>query len=94
MAADEDEESEAYLTSSGDDEPTDEDILCYFLEQNDIDALYISEFEDSIVEAVQESNLAPVYTSYQEARSRLRDKARSRGFFPVHSSKGKGKGKA
>ena len=94
MAADEDEESEAYLTASGDDEPTDEDILCYFLEQNDIDALYISEFEDSIVEAVQESNLAPVYTSYQEARSRLRDKARSRGFFPVHTSKGKGKGKA
>ena len=69
------------------DEEHDEDILMMFLEQQDEDAVHITEFEDSIVEAVQESSLAPVFTSYLEARQRLRDKAKARGFF---RPKGKG----
>ena len=83
---------EAFYTSTQEEELDDEDLLCYFLEQNDADAIYIAEFEDSIVEAIQESELAPVYISYQEARQKLRDKAKARGFWGP--SKGRGKGKS
>ena len=69
MAADEEEDQEVHLAGTSEEEPSDEDILIYFLEFQDEDAIYISEFEDHIVEAVQESTLAPVYASYQEARS-------------------------
>ncbi|CAE7367547.1 GIP, partial [Symbiodinium pilosum] len=81
----EEEQSEEIHMTEDDDH--DEDILVMFLNQGDGDAVYITEFEDSIVEAVQESTLAPVFTSYTEARQRLRDKAKARGYF-----KPKGKG--
>ncbi|CAL1139692.1 unnamed protein product [Cladocopium goreaui] len=52
------------------------------------------EFEEQILTACQESqDLAACFTSYQEARQRLRDKAKGRGFWPVTGSKGRGKGK-
>ncbi|OLP91714.1 hypothetical protein AK812_SmicGene26557 [Symbiodinium microadriaticum] len=70
------------------EEPSDEDLLCYFLDINDEDATYITEFEDSIVDAIQGSELAPVYETYQEARQRLREKAKARGYWPA---KGRGK---
>ena len=47
----------------------------------------ISEFEDQIIDALQDNELANVYTAYQEARQRLREKARARGYWP---SKGRG----
>ena len=87
----EDGQDETYYSATQDEEPDDEDLLCYFLEQNDPDAVYITEFEDSIVDAIQESDLAPVYISYQEARQKLRDKAKARGFWGP--SKGRGKSK-
>ena len=92
MTADEEEDQEVHFAGTSEEEPSDEDILIYFLEFQDEDAIYISEFEDHIVEAVQESTLAPVYASYQEARMRLREKAKARGFFSS-SSKGRGKSK-
>ena len=98
MAKGKNEDQDAYYAAGGAEEPSDEDILCYFLEQNDIDALYVSEFKHGIVEAVQDSSLAPAHPSYQEARLRLRDKAKSPGFFPCErksedqSRKGKGAG--
>ena len=87
----EDGQEEAFYSAAQDDEPNDEDLLCYFLEQNDTDAIYIAEFEDSIVEAIQESELAPIYVSYQEARQKLRDKAKARGFWGPSKNRGKGK---
>ena len=83
-AMEEDNSEELYVTE---EDEQDEDIYAMFLEQGDQDAAYITEFEDSIIEAVQESSLAPVFTSYLEARQRLRDKAKSRGYF---RNKGKG----
>ena len=74
---------EAYYAAAKDDKPDDEDLLCYFLEQNDADAIYITEFEDSIVDTIQESDLPPVYISYQEARQKLRDNAKAKGLFGV-----------
>ena len=83
---------DAFYSSAGpEEEPDDEELLCFFLEQNDEDAIYIAEFEDSIIDAIQESNLAPVYVSYQEARQKLREKAKSRGYWTQTKSKGKGK---
>ena len=75
-----------YSSVPAEEEFDDEELLSYFLEQNDEDAVYIAEFEDSIVDAIQESNLAPVYVSYQEARQKLRDKAKARGFWPSSSA--------
>ena len=69
MTADEEEDQEVHFAGTP-EEPSDEDILIYFLEFQDEDAIYISEFEDHIVKAVQESTLAPVYASYQEGKSK------------------------
>ena len=87
-----------YSSVPAEEEFDDEELLCYFLEQNVEDAVYIAEFEDSIIDAIQESNLAPVYVSYQEARQKLQDKAKfkARAFWPsssASSSKGKHKEK-
>ena len=69
--------------ASHEEEVDEDEVFAYFFEQYDEDALYIAEFEDGIIKAVQKSNLAPVFSAYQDARARLRDKAKSRGFWPV-----------
>ena len=84
--AEEDNNEEIFLA---DEEFSEEDLVTYMAEQMDEDAIYIVEFEDHIIEALQESDLAPIFTSYQEARQKLREKARSRGFWPP--SKGREK---
>ncbi|CAE7260010.1 GIP [Symbiodinium sp. CCMP2592] len=81
---------DVYYSAVPEEEPSDEDLLCYFMDLNDEDAVYITEFEESIVDAIQDSELAPVYVTYQEARQRLRDKAKARGYWPA---KGRGKTK-
>ena len=81
---------DVFYSAVPEEEPNDEDLLCYFLDINDEDAIYITEFEDSIVDAIQDSELAPVYVTYQEARQRLREKAKARGYWPA---KGRGKTK-
>ena len=45
--------------------------------------------------ACQESSKlsAVLFAAYQEARFRLREKAKTRGFLPISGSKGRGKGK-
>ena len=58
-----DSADEAHLANgqAGDEDMMDEDILRLFLESCDEDAICISKFEDAIVDAVQESSLAPVF---------------------------------
>ena len=67
------------------EEEVDEDVAFQvLLENGDEDACFVSEFEDQICAACQESQeLAACFVSYQEARARLRDKAKSRGFWPL-----------
>ncbi|CAE7759462.1 GIP [Symbiodinium sp. CCMP2456] len=55
---------DVYYSAVPEEEPSDEDLLCYFLD-------IITEFEDSIVDAIQDSELAPVYVTYQEARQNV-----------------------
>ena len=62
------------------------------MDQGDEDAIFINDFEEQIIEAVQDTDLASCFILYQEARARLRERARHRGFWPTKGpSKGKGK---
>ena len=62
------------------------------LEAGDEDANFVNDFEDQILMACQESmELASCFTTYQKARNRLREKARSHGFWPLGNSKGRGR---
>ena len=70
-------------------------MLSTLLEEGDESAMVIQEFEDQVIQVCQDSpELSMAFSAYQEARSRLRDKVRNRGFWPpkpFHKGKGKGK---
>ena len=87
-------DDEAVLYQDTEEEMDEETAFQALLESGDEDACFVSEFEDQICAACQESQeLAACFVSYQEARARLRDKAKSRGFWPLSGGKGKTKGK-
>jgi hypothetical protein len=89
--ADEIEEASPAFFQETDGEWDEESIYQLMADNGDEDAIYINEFEDQIVEAVQEHpDLSQCFVSYQEARARVRERATARGFWPV---KGKAKGK-
>ena len=75
-------------------EAFDEEAMVQALhDAGDEDATFIMDFEDTVIEAVQESpELASCYHTYMEARTRLRERAKYRGFWSP-SALGKGKGK-
>ena len=84
------DEDFAYVGESWDD-------LDSAYDEGDADSLVCMQFEESIVEALQgDSEIAACYNAYLDARKRLTDRNRNRGFW--NSSKGnqsnpKGKGK-
>lgn len=48
------------------------------------DAAFINDFEETLIEVAQESpELASCYATYLEARTRLKERARVRGFWPM-----------
>ena len=60
----------------------------------DDDAALIQDFEAATADLVQsDPDLASAYTVYTEARRRLSEKFRSRGFWPVSKGKSRGFGK-
>ena len=65
-------------------------------QEGDEDAALINDFECTAAELIQDDpELAPAYSAYVEARKRLSEKHRNRGFWPTGrggSSTGKGKG--
>ena len=69
------------------------------LDDSDPDAIVCMQFEDSLVEALQsDGELAACYNTYLDARKRLTDRNKNRGFWGNSkgfsgSVKGKGKGK-
>ena len=75
-------------------EAYEKDALVQMLHENgDEDAAFILDFEDSVIDAVQESpELASCYHTYLEARTRLRERAKFRGFWAITAGQ-KGKGK-
>lgn len=81
----------------------DDQVLETLAAEDDEDAALILQFEDAISETIQnDSEMCAFYSSYQEARKRLSEKVRFRGFWAVKrgdkgfgkkgKSKGKGKG--
>ena len=94
----EEEESIHHTAIDGEQGDFDEEQTFQVLaDQGDEDATFVLDFEDQIVETIQESaSLASCFVSYQEARARVRERARARGFWPVkgkNKSKGSKKGK-
>ena len=62
------------------------------LAEGDDDAVFITDFENAASEVIQgDEELAAAFTSYTDARKRLNEKMRFRGFWPVSAS-GKSKG--
>ena len=76
-------------------EADEETILQAMLDEGDEDASFIQDFEEQVILTCQDSQeLSSCFTAYQEARDRLREKARTRGYWPLKSgNKGKGRGK-
>ena len=91
-----DEVEEAHHTWAPVEPEWDEDAFQQqMLDEQDEDAHFIQDFEEQIVLTCQDSQeLAACFNTYQEARDRLRDKAKSRGFWPIRGGNyGKGKGR-
>ena len=87
----EDNHQAAFMQETESMEIDEEQIFQLLADQGDEDAVFISDFEDQIVDAIQDhQGLSQCFLSYQEARARVRERARARGFWPV---KGKTKGK-
>ena len=76
------------------DDNLDDQALENLAGEDDEDAALVLQFEDAVNEVVQNDNeLCALYSSYQDARKRLSEKVRFRGFWKVKSSeKGKSKG--
>ena len=88
-------ESEEYpenFTFSADNPEDDEQMVDVLAQEGDEDAALVSDFESAAADLLQsDEELASAYTAYTEARRRLNEKVRSRGFWPLQS-KGKFKG--
>eukprot|EP00435_Cladocopium_sp_Y103_P025277 s529_g6.t1 len=84
---DEDQDLDAYV---GVDEGLDEDTLEALAAENDDDAAMVLQFESAVSDLVQnDGELSALFSTYQDARRRLSERVRVRGFWPV--SKGFGK---
>eukprot|EP00435_Cladocopium_sp_Y103_P029874 s473_g7.t1 len=97
--ADEEWETEHDTYVTQEDYP-DDDILETLAAENDEDAILVMQFEDSIAETIQsDSEPSAYYSTYQDARRRLSEHVKVRGFWPVSKrfdkggKKGKGKSK-
>lgn len=88
-------DTEAYWVT---EDSLDEDLLETLAAQEDEDASLILQFEEAVVDNLQQDpELSAYFSTYQEARRRLSEKVKTRGFWPIRKGeKGKsfGKGKS
>lgn len=88
-----DEDNESYEVYVAED-PSEEQILEQLIAEGDEDACYVAEYEQAVNEITQDdSELAQCFNSYQDARRRLSERFKNRGFWPVHKGKGKSNAK-
>ena len=72
------------------EEILDDEMIEVLAAEGDEDASFVADFEQAATEVLQnDPELAPAYSTYVEARKKLSEKVKSRGFWPV---KGRGKG--
>ena len=90
---DQDDSHPAMVMDHADEIPEDE-IMETLLQEGDDDATLVADFEGTATDVIQsDPELASALTAYTEARRRLSEKFRSRGFWPPSfGSKGKSKG--
>ena len=89
-----DEEPSATYHTESQDDVVDEEMFETLVQEGDEDASLVADFESAAADILQgDDELASAYTAYVEARRRLNEKTRFRGFWPVSQpSKGKSKG--
>lgn len=76
----------------GDDDPNEDELIDVLVADGDEDACLVAEFETAAQDLLQEDpELAAAFSTYSDARKRLAEKFRHRGFFPTSGYKGKGK---
>ena len=92
LAEDAIEDETALNTETLGDAPGEDEMMETLVQEGDDDALLIADFEAAAMDLVQsDEELASIYTAYTDARRRLSDKMKSRGFWPI---KGKTKGRS
>ena len=85
-------ESEAAMIAN--DETNEEDFIEQLLQEGDSDAAFIHDFEGAASETLQDDpELATALMAYQQARHRLSERFRNRGFWPPRPFQGSSKGK-
>ena len=92
------EEVSAAFHTEGDVAEMDDEVFETLIQDSamdgDEDASLIQDFEAATADLVQsDPDLASAYTVYTEARRRLSEKFRSRGFWPISKGKNRGFGK-
>ena len=93
MAEDQEEMEPDQTAFSAETMDDDEEAMVVALAQEgDEDASLVADFEAAASELLQnDDELAAAYNAYADARRRLNDKVRNRGFWPI-GQKGRGKG--
>ena len=75
-----------------------DEVLEALLAEGDDDAVFVADYEAAASEILQtDDDLATAYSTYVEARRKLNEKVRARGFWPLGKGKskfGKGRGKS
>ena len=88
MTIDEDEDSTWEAPAMVSEDLTEEDLLESLLQEGDEDAVFISDYESAILDSAQEDpELATAVSAYTDARERLSERFRNRGFWPSSSTK-------
>ena len=87
------DDSQPAMMADGSEDWNEDEIVDTLVQEGDEDALLIADFESAVMDLVQsDEELAATYTAYTDARKRLNDKMKSRGFWPL-GKKGAGKSK-
>ena len=75
-------------------ETTEDSALEILLAEGDPDAQVINQFEESLIDTLQsDPEIATCLNTYLEARRKISEKVKGRGFWVPKGSKGKGRGK-
>ena len=92
MILEEVDAEEAVYAAVGDDDQNEDELIDAMVADGDEDACLVAEFETAAQDLLQEDEeLAAAFSTYSDARKRLAEKFRHRGFFPTSGYKGKGK---
>ena len=88
------EENDYEDANMAEDDRDEDAIIEQMAEEGDEDAIFVTDYENQVLDLVQElPELASCFTSYTAARQRLKERNKSRGFWPPRGAKGKSKGK-